>query len=83
MVRGSPYHSIIMEIDFYPRWYKSRIMKNMKKTQFYITGDICVINSTSLDGRCMAQKRTSGYWKKRYNMCKISCNITSGTTWEE
>ena len=43
----------------------------------YITEDVCVIDSTFLDGRGTVQKRTCGSWKQSWNMHKSSCNITS------
>ena len=42
--------------------------------------EIYITDRTSLDGRGVGQKRICGSWKLRYNMCKRSCNATSGTT---
>ena len=51
----------------------------MKWTQSNITRDVHIIDSTSSDGRRMAQKRTCGS-QLRCSMFKRPCNITSMTT---
>ena len=52
----------------------------MKQTQSYVARDIHIINTTSLDRRGMAQKRTYVSQKLRCYMHKGSCNVTSRTT---
>ena len=44
--------------------------QSTKWTQFYITGDICIINSTSFNGRGVSQERTCRSWKLRYRCAR-------------
>ena len=73
----SHYLRSTMETDFYPRRYKLRMTPSMRYTQYYVTEDVCVIVSTSFNGRGTFQKRTCGSQRRSCNMHKSSYNVAT------